>query len=107
MSETRPPDYYEWHCSRCGDEYPRDREDNVCEECVKDMQWKKIHEGVPCDHCDGHGRVYSDPMCDLQRANGRTEICGYCGGNGRTAWEPDDLDDVHPDLRAEVAHLVE
>lgn len=102
----RPDDYYEYHCGRCGEEYPRDRDDRLCESCVKSIQMKQLMDGVRCDYCDGHGYVYGT-ICDLQRAmNGRDELCPECHGSGRVAWRPDP-EDVHPDLRMEVRARVE
>jgi hypothetical protein len=93
--------HWDTHCSRCGDEYPADRDSALCESCVKSIQRSKLMDGVPCDRCDGHGWVY-DPICDIKRAmNGRDERCPECHGRGRVAWVPDP-EDVHPDLRAEV-----
>lgn len=94
-------DHWETHCGRCGDEYPRERESRICEDCEKDIQRKKLLDGVRCDRCEGHGYVYGT-YCDVQRAmSGRDEVCPECHGSGRVAWSPD-LDDVHPDLRTEV-----
>lgn len=101
-----PSDYYEWHCSRCGDEYPRDRDDSICEDCQKEIQFEALLEGVRCKRCDGHGRVYGT-ICDVQRAmNGRDTMCPECHGTGRVAWDPD-LENVHPDLRAEARARIE
>jgi DNA-directed RNA polymerase subunit RPC12/RpoP len=91
----------EHRCLRCSDEYPADREKNICETCEKEIQRSKIIDGVRCEHCDGHGWVYSS-WGDIQRAmNGRDKRCPECHGSGRVAWDPDP-ENVHPDLRAEV-----
>lgn len=85
----RATDYWDVHCSRCGDEYPLDRENALCESCVKDIQTSKLRDGVPCERCDGHGWIY-DTWCDLQRAmHGRNTLCPECHGSGRVAWKPD------------------
>ena len=92
---------WETHCGRCGDEYPRERESRICERCEKQIQRKRLMDGVQCDRCNGHGRIYGT-WCDLERAmNGRDKLCPVCDGSGRTAWTPDPKD-VHPDLRAMV-----
>ena len=94
----RPPDYWEWHCGRCGDEYPRERESRICESCERHIQYKKLTEGVPCERCDGHGWIYGT-ICDIQRAmNGRDERCPECLGRGTVSWNPDP-DEVLPELR--------
>lgn len=93
--------HWDTHCSRCGDEYPREREERLCESCVKEIQRKKLLDGIRCPNCDGEGYVYGT-ICDLQRAmNGRDQRCPECHGTGTVAWKPD-LEDVHPDLRMEV-----
>jgi len=100
MSRTNTD--WETHCGRCGDEYPRERESRICESCEKSIQMEKLTEGVRCDRCDGHGRIYGS-ICDIQRAmNGRDTRCPECHGDGRVAWEPE-TNEVHPDLRTEVA----
>lgn len=96
-------DHWEIHCPRCGDEAPRNRDSRLCESCVKNIQTKKILDGVRCERCNGHGYIY-DTWCDIQRAtNGRDTICPNCGGSGTVTWEPDE-EDVHPDLRMQ-AHI--
>ena len=88
-------------CMRCGDTVDHGRDSRLCDACEKYIQRSLLREGTPCDRCDGHGMVYSS-IGDIQRAmNGRDRVCSECGGSGRVAWNPD-LDDVHPDLRAEV-----
>jgi len=104
---TAAVDHWDVHCSRCGDEYTADREKSICESCEKQIQWSRLHEGVRCERCDGAGRVYGT-ICDLERAmNGKDTRCPECHGTGTVAWQPDDLDNVHPDLRAEVKVRVE
>jgi len=98
-------DHFDIHCSRCGDEYPAERKNALCESCVKHIQRSKLMDGVRCDRCDGSGWIYGT-ICDIQRAmNGRDTRCPECHGTGSVAWEPDP-DDVHPDLRAEVRFRV-
>jgi DnaJ-class molecular chaperone len=99
--DGRATTHWDLHCSRCGDEYPADRENALCESCVKSIQMSKLMDGVLCERCDGEGWIYGT-WCDLERAmNGRDTRCPECHGTGRVEWEPDP-DDVHPDLRAEV-----
>jgi len=94
-------DRWDIHCSRCGDEYPLERENSLCESCVKEIQFSKLMEGIRCERCDGGGWVYGS-ICDVQRAmNGRDTRCPECHGTGRVAWDPDP-ENVHPDLRDEV-----
>lgn len=97
--ESRSSDGY--RCMRCGDEYDEGWRDRLCDPCVKHIQRSKLFDGVPCERCDGHGRVYSS-IGDIQRAmNGRDKACSLCYGTGKAAWNPD-REEVHPDLRAEV-----
>lgn len=97
---------HEQGCMRCGDAVDHDRDSRLCDACEKHIQRTLLQKGTPCDRCDGHGMVYSS-IGDIQRAmNGRDRVCSECGGSGRVAWSPD-LDDVHPDLRAEVKARVE
>jgi DnaJ-class molecular chaperone len=86
---------------RCGDPCEDSWDDCLCDACKKHIQRRLIHNGEVCERCDGHGRVYGT-WCDIQRAmNGRDTVCPSCGGAGREEWTPK-LNDVHPDLRAEV-----
>lgn len=96
----------EVRCLRCGDDIGPNRDRRLCESCEKTIQLRKLADGVPCDRCDGHGWIYST-YCDIQRAmNGRDRRCPECHGSGQRPWNPD-LEDVHPDLRAEVAARAE
>ena len=92
-------DHFDIHCSRCGDEYPAERKNALCEYCVKNIQWSKLMNGVRCDRCDEYGWIYGT-TCDIQRAmNGRDTRCPECHGTSSVAWEPDP-DDVLYQLKA-------
>lgn len=98
--------HFDVHCSRCGTEYPRERENTICENCEKRIQLSKLMDGVRCTRCEGHGWIHGS-ICDIQRAmNGRDTRCPECHGSGRVAWDPD-REDTHPDLRTEVMARVE
>ena len=90
-------------CMMCGDSMRHSRDDSrICGTCEIEIQTTRLLEGVRCDRCGGHGYVYGS-ICDVQRAmNGRDTPCSDCNGSGRVPWEPD-LEDVHPDLRMQVA----